>query len=325
MSETTVDILSWMAFAGLILVTLGLGALVDTERRRAVLMLRLRRAGGEALPPRDATQGPARRSGTLARAGAALRRIVLRMGERLSVILGGEARDTAADLRSAGYRSRDALLVFAFLKTVLPVGAFLSGGAWVVTVYPIGMPALIPSAIVLAVALGLSMGVDMVVDSRRRARMGQIRRSFPDLLELLVIASEAGQGPQQALHRVARELQYSAPELAAETRQLVAEIGMTNDRRTAYDKLRARVPLPEIAIFTQALDQSDTYGTPFARAMRNLVSEQRANRLIAMEEKAARLPVLMTIPLIFCIMPAVFVVLVGPAALSIFDNILAGR
>lgn len=323
MSETTIDTLSWVAFAGLVLVTLGLGALVDTERKRAVLMLRLRRAGGEALGPRNAAPGTGR-SGSFAWLRAGLRRIVLRIGERLSVILGGEARDTAADLRSAGYRSRDALLVFAFLKTVPPVGAFLSGGVWVVTVYPIGMPALIPSAIVLAVALGMSMGIDMVVDSKRRARLARIRRGFPDLLELLVISSEAGQGPQQALHRVARELQYSTPELAAEMQQLVAEIAMTNDRRTAYDKLTARVPLPEISIFTQALDQSDTYGTPFARAMRNLVAEQRSNRMIALEEKAARLPVLMTIPLIFCIMPAVFVVLVGPAALSILDNILAG-
>ncbi|WP_420556648.1 type II secretion system F family protein [Roseovarius sp.] len=324
MSEATVNILSWMTFAGVILATLGLCALVNIERRRAGLMLRLRRAGGQALGPRTAAPGTAR-SGSFAWLRGGLRRIVLRLGERLSVILGGEARDTAADLRSAGYRGRDALLVYAFLKTVLPVCAFLSGGVWVVTVYPIGMQALIPSAIVLAVALGMSMGIDMVVDSKRRARLARIRRGFPDLLELLVIASEAGQGPQQALHRVARELHYSTPELAAEMQQMVAEISMTNDRRTAYAKLSARVPLPEIAIFTQALEQSDTYGTPFARAMRNLVAEQRANRLIALEEKAARLPVLMTVPLIFCIMPAVFVVLVGPAGLSIFDNILAGR
>ncbi|MFN3210745.1 MAG: type II secretion system F family protein [Roseovarius sp.] len=324
MSEQTVNLLSWIAFTGLILATLGLGALVDGERRRAALLMRMRRAGGEVLGPRNQRRG-ATRTGALRLIGTGLRRIVLRMGERLAVILGGEARDTAADLRSAGYRSRDALLVFAFLKTVLPVGAFLCGGAFVLASYPIGLPALVPSAIVIAVALGLSMGVDMVVDSQRRARLARIRRGFPDLLELLVISSEAGQGPQQALHRVARELHYSAPELAAETQQLVAEISMTNDRRTAYDKLRARVPLPEIAIFTQALDQSDTYGTPFARAMRNLVAEQRANRLISLEEKAARLPVLMTVPLIFCIMPAVFVVLVGPAALSIFDNILSGR
>ena len=88
--------------------------------------------------------------------------------------------------------------------------------------------------------------------------------------------------------------------------------------------MNIRVPLPEIGVFTQTLDQSDTYGTPFSRAMRTLIEEQRANRLMAVEEKAARLPVIMTLPLIFCIMPAVFVVLVGPAALSVFDNILKG-
>lgn len=313
------ETLAWLAFAGLLVAMLSLAALVDFERRRAGTLLRMRRANGEAgIARRDGGAGGAE----MTRLRRALRRMVLRMGERLSVILGGEARDTAADLRSAGYRGRDALMIFAFLKTVLPVGAFLGGAVWVLATQPLGMAMLIPSSIVLAVALGLSMGVDMVVDGKRKARLAQIRRGFPDMLELLVISSEAGQGPQQALHRVARELHRSCPELSAEMLQMVSEISMTNDRRVAYDKLCARVPLPEISIFTQALEQADTYGTPFARAMRALVAEQRANRLIAIEEKAARLPVIMTIPLIFCIMPAVFVVLVGPAALSIFDNIL---
>ena len=120
------------------------------------------------------------------------------------------------------------------------------------------------------------------------------------------------------------ELMASSPDLAQEMLQMVSEMRMTNDRRAAYDKLNVRVPLPEIGIFTQTLDQSDTYGTPFSRAMRTLIAEQRANRLIWIEEKAARLPVIMTIPLIFCIMPAVFVVLIGPAALSVVDNIISG-
>lgn len=155
-------------------------------------------------------------------------------------------------------------------------------------------------------------------------RLTRIRKGFPDMLELLVISSEAGLGPQPALHRVAREMASICPELSQDIHEMVSEMAMTNDRRAAYERLTARVPLPEIGVFTQTLDQSDTYGTPFSRAMRTLINEQRANRLMAIEEKAARLPVLMTIPLIFCIMPSVFVVLVGPAALSVFDNILSG-
>ncbi|MEQ8899738.1 MAG: type II secretion system F family protein [Roseovarius sp.] len=323
MSEQMMPPLAWLAFVGLVAAFLALAALVESERRRAGIALRLRRANGDAGVARAAS-ADARPSGLCRHVGARLRRIILRMGERLSVILGGEARDTAADLRSAGYKGRDALLVFAFLKTVLPLGAFLCGSVWVLVTYPVGLPMLMPAASVIAVALGLSMGVDVVVDSRRKTRLARIRRTFPDLLELLVISSEAGQGPQQALHRVAREMHHTCEELSGEMQQMVSEIAMTNDRNASYAKLNARVPLPEMAIFTQALEQSDKYGTPFARAMRNLVAEQRTNRLLWIEEKAARLPVIMTIPLIFCIMPAVFVVLVGPAALSIFDNILSG-
>ncbi len=312
----------WLAFGGLVMFILGLAALLQTERDRARLTLRLSRANGTGPARRES--GVGRQSGSLAHAGAQLRRLVARMGERLSAVLGGEARETADDLSSAGFRSRDALLIYAFLKSVLPSAALIGGLAWVLVTTPIGVGMIFPVAKVIAIALGMSKSVDFVVDRKRKTRLARIRRGFPDMLELLVISSEAGLGPQPALQRVATELQATNPEIAGEVLQMVSEMRMTNDRRAAYDKMNIRVPLPEIGVFTQTLDQSDTYGTPFSRAMRTLIEEQRANRLMAVEEKAARLPVIMTLPLIFCIMPAVFVVLVGPAALSVFDNILKG-
>ncbi len=322
MSETMVQLMFWLAFGGLVLTMLALGALMQTERQRNQLATRLTRANGTG--PARRTAQTARRGGSLAHARDQLRRIVVRMGERLSVILGGEARDTAADLSSAGYRGRDALLIYAFLKTVLPLAAVVVGMIWVLATKTIGIEMVLPAAFVIGVALGLSKGVDIVVGQRRKKRLARIRRGFPDMLELLVISSEAGLGPQPALQRVALELASTSSDLAQEILQMVSEMRMTNDRRAAYDKLNTRVPLPEIGVFTQTLDQSDTYGTPFSRAMRSLIEEQRTNRLISVEEKAARLPVIMTLPLIFCIMPAVFVVLIGPAALSVFDNIISG-
>lgn len=322
MSETMLQYVFWLAFGGLALTLLGFGALLYNERRRAAFTTRLMRAAGNGRTRRTATGST--QTGSFAHFRQQLRGVVVQLGERLSVVLGGEARDTAAHLTSAGYRGRDALLIYAFMKTVLPMFALLVGSIWVWVTFGFGMETLFPAAKVIAIALGLSKGVDYVVDQRRKKRLGNIRTGFPDLLELLVISSEAGLGPQPALQRVALELGSTNPELAQEILQMVSEMRMTNDRRGAYDKLNIRVPLPEITVFTQTLDQSDTYGTPFSRAMRTLIEEQRANRLMAVEEKAARLPVIMTLPLIFCIMPAVFVVLVGPAALSVFDNIVAG-
>ncbi|KIN70665.1 Type II secretion system protein [Sulfitobacter noctilucae] len=309
----------WMAFLGLVAAMTGCVALFEMERQRSLTQARLSRANGTA-QTRRSQKGKQDQRKFL----AGLRHAVAQIGERLAVVLGGEARETAADLASAGFRSRDALLIYAFLKTILPLIAVIAGLIWLLLSYPIGIEMVLPGAAVIATALGLSKGVDFVLDHMRSKRLDQIRRGFPDMLELLVISSEAGLGPQPALHRVASELTLTHPALALEVLQMVSEMRLTNDRRAAYAKLNARIPLPEIGVFTQTLDQSDTYGTPFSSAMRTLIAEQRSNRLMWIEEKAARLPVLMTLPLIFCIMPAVFVVLVGPAALSVFDNILSG-
>lgn len=322
MFEVVMNTAFWLALGGLMFTMLGVAALLQYERDRLKITRRLTRAARNG--PSIASRASPQQGGSLAHNAARLRRVIAGMGERLSVVLGGEASETAADLSSAGFRGRDALLIYAFLKTVVPLVAVTVGLIWLLMTKPLGMEMLMPAAMVIAVALTLSKGVDFFVDQRRKERMALIRRGFPDMLELLVISSEAGLGPQPALHRVAAELRLNSPQLAQEILQMVSEMQMTNDRRSAYDKLNIRVPLPEIGVFTQTLDQSDTYGTPFSRAMRTLIEEQRANRLMAVEEKAARLPVLMTLPLIFCIMPAVFVVLVGPAALSVIDNILAG-
>ena len=307
----------WSAFSGLGLCLAALIAWAESERREMQRAARIDRARGGR--PTRAEGAP----GGLVRGGlGSVRQIVLRIGERLAVILGGEARETAGELASAGFRSRDALLVYVFLKTLLPLSAFLAGAGHVIATRAAGIEMLWPMATVIAGALALSKAVDLVVDQKRRARMARIRRGFPDMLELLVITSEAGLGPQPALHRVARVLHGTHPDLAREVLTMVSEMQMTNDRRAAYERLTARVPLPEVAVFTQTLDQSDTYGTPFSRAMRTLIEECRGTWLMQIEERAARLPVIMTIPLIFCIMPAVFVVLVGPAALSVLDNII---
>lgn len=322
MSEPMMQLVFWLAFVGLALALSALGALLHSERQRMRATKRLMRAAGTG--PSRTFPLDDRQSGSMAQLRDRLRALIMRAGERLSVILGGEARETAADLSSAGYRSRDALLIYAFLKTVLPLTTVLLGTGWLLMTKDVGMAMVLPAAKVIGLALALSKGVDLVVSHQREKRMALIRRGFPDMLELLVISSEAGLGPQPALQRVAVELSSTSPEMAQEILQMVSEMRMTNDRRAAYQKLNIRVPLPEIGVFTQTLDQSDTYGTPFSRAMRTLIDEQRANRLMAVEEKAARLPVIMTLPLIFCIMPAVFVVLVGPAALSVFDNIISG-
>ncbi|MGB7319031.1 MAG: type II secretion system F family protein [Planktotalea sp.] len=315
-------LLAWMAFTALGAVLLGAGVLLHLEAKRVQRMNRIMRAAGKLSAAELLHQS--NEPGASKNLLATLKRAATKTGERFTVILGGEARATADDLASAGYTGRDAVLIFAFLKTLVPLIVSVVGLGLVLLRAMNGQSIFMPLIVTVAAALALSKAVDFFVSHKRSTRLATIRRGVPDMLELLVITSEAGLGPQPALHRVARELRRSHPVMANEVLSMVSEMRMTNDRRMAYEKLNIRVPLPEIGVFTQTLHQSDTYGTPFSKAMRTLIADQRTDRLMRIEEKAARLPVIMTMPLIFCIMPAVFIVLVGPAVLSVLDNIIGG-
>ncbi len=310
----------WGAIAGVCLIGVATLALILIERRRMVVMARLQRltdptARRQPNPMEDVRSFS---SGVM----AWIHRLAQITVERFSIMGGGEAEKSADLLVTAGFRGRDALVVFTFLKTVLPLVAVAVGLIWYFLLAPAHVPLIWGVIVVAGGGLIFSKAPDLVLSHYRAKRLYALRKSFPDLLELLVITSEAGLGPQKAMSRVAWEMRLTQPILSAELSQMVTELSMTGDRVAAYQNLATRVPLPEFSIFTQTLSQSEKYGTPFATAIRTLIRDQRADRLLRVEEKAARLPALMTVPLIFFIMPAIFVVLVGPAALTIIDNII---
>lgn len=244
-------------------------------------------------------------------------------GERFGILTGREAARSADLVASAGFPGRDAVVVYAFTKTVVPLSICLMGVIWLVIPDP-GANRVLQVAVIAASALGVARASDLYLAMRRTRRMAEIRRAFPDMLELFVISSEAGLGLQPSLARVGEETADIYPVLSGELIRSTNELRFSNDRQKVLDGLASRIPLPEIAHFAQAVIQADRHGTSFGAAMRTLMRDQRADRILRVEERAARLPVLMTIPLIFLIMPAVFVVLVGPAVLSVLDNIIRG-
>ena len=315
----------WLWIAPIALGCIGLTflALATIEGRKRRVVSRLQRASSGV---GQNTQASNARPGSFWDYGIRhVRRLAQVTSERFSIMGGSEAETSAELLLTAGIRGRDAQVVYAFVKTVLPIAALALGVVWVVFV---GTPASSTlGSFILVVGFGLLISKlpDYYLTYRRNQRLDSIRRHFPDMLELLVIASEAGLGPQKAISRIAWELQDSQPLLALELSELVSELSMTGNRHQAFSNFYARIPLHEISIFAQTLSQGERYGTPFATAMRTLLRDQRAYRMLRFEEKAARLPALMTVPLIFCIMPAVFIVLVGPAFLNIMDNILRAQ
>lgn len=253
-----------------------------------------------------------------------LTRLAALTAERVSIVKGSEAEVSAALLKSAGIRSRDAHIVYAFLKLVLPIAGGLFACLWLALNGDDSTSPLKVIAVITATALTLSRAPDVILSYKKKKRLEKVRRDLPDMLELLVIASEAGLGPMPALTRVAREIYATSPDFAVEMQQLVIELGVLPDRDQAWRNFEARLPLPEVSVFANAMVQSARYGTPFRAALRSLMLDSRAQRLLRLEEQAGRLPALMTVPLILFIMPALFIVLIGPAALSIMDNLMIG-
>ena len=138
-----------------------------------------------------------------------------------------------------------------------------------------------------------------------------------------MICAESGLSLDAALDRVANEIGGANAELAEELSLTSIELGFLPDRRQALLNLNRRTNLPAIRGVVNTLLQTEKYGTPLSQSLRVLANEFRDQRLLRAEEKAARLPATLTVPMILFILPVLFIVLVGPAIISVMDNLLS--
>ena len=174
-----------------------------------------------------------------------------------------------------------------------------------------------------AAAVGLGYkGPEIYIQNLVSKRTLAIRKGLPDALDLLVICAEAGLTVDAAFNRVAKELGRAYPELGDEFALTSIELSFLTQRRQAFENFAYRVNLDSVRGVVTTMIQTERYGTPLASALRVLSAEFRNERMMRAEEKAARLPAIMTVPLILFILPVLFVVILGPAACSISDNVL---
>lgn len=243
----------------------------------------------------------------------------------LKVLQDEQLKQAQVKLAQAGIRSKDAALAVIFGRMILPI---VLGGTMVVGVYVFGWlgdwSPIKRFAIVVASLIGGYKLPDIIVKNKIDKRSAAIRKGLPDALDLLVICAEAGLTVDAAFHRVARELGRAYPELGDEFGLTAIELGFLTDRRSAFENLAQRVNLDSIRGVVTTMIQTEKYGTPLASALRVLSAEFRNERMMRAEEKAARLPAIMTVPLICFILPVLFIVILGPAACSISDNLLTG-
>lgn len=161
-----------------------------------------------------------------------------------------------------------------------------------------------------------------VVRSMAKSHAKVAAGGLPEALELLVVCVEAGLSLEDGIDKMAVELKHSNPQLAEELALTAADLKILPSRESALTKLAERVNVPSVRTVVTTLSQTMRYGTPLAQAMRVVSSEMRNNSLIEMEERANRLPTLMTLPMMLFIMPTIFLIVGGPAALKIMDTFL---
>jgi tight adherence protein C len=170
---------------------------------------------------------------------------------------------------------------------------------------------------VLSALLGFYLP-DIWLKSKAEQRRQKVLYSLPDALDLLVICVEAGMGLDSAINKVALELKLGSPELSEELQLMNLELRAGKQRTDALKNLALRTNLDEISSLTTLLVQTDKFGTSMADALRVYADSYRTQRIQKAEEMAAKLPVKMVIPLLFCIFPSLFLVILGPAAINIY-------
>jgi tight adherence protein C len=190
---------------------------------------------------------------------------------------------------------------------IIPVGLILIFFVFDMT----GIMALVAAVLVVLIAL---MGPEAWLNRKVDERKAEIQRSLPDILDLLVISVEAGLGFEQALDRTVAAVPGA---LSQEFSRMLGETRAGATRSDAMRALEARVDVAEVRSFVLAILQADTFGVSIGRVLRAQAEEMRIKRRQLAQERAQKAPVKMLIPMVFCIFPALFVVILGPAGISI--------
>lgn len=245
--------------------------------------------------------------------------LMRQLAGRLNLLRGAAADQTTLKLRQAGFHSRDAAVVFVFVKLALP----LSLGFLLIMLTSVTRLLEVPEDLALPVSIGAVLAgfliPDLYIKNEATKRSEILTQLLPEGLDLLTICVEAGLSIDAAFRRVAKEMQGSMPELAIEFEMTAVELTYLPDRQQALENMAGRSDSPAVSALVNALRQTEKYGTPLAASLRVLSQEFRQTRASKAEEKGARMPALMTVPLMVFILPTLITVLLAPALMSAFS------
>lgn len=232
-------------------------------------------------------------------------------------------KEYQAMLAQAGINSINGLIAYLFMKRI---GLPILGGIGAVSMYVAYTSPVAPTLLkilyamlgVICVIIALK-GADLYIYNRTVKRKARLVRSFPDALDLLLVCVESGLALDGALSRVCKELGRAHPDITQELNRTRLELTLLNDRTKALQNLGERTGLVPFRSLVSTLIQSEKFGTSLADTLRVLSEDYRLTRLMLAEQKAGRLPVLMTVPLILLMLPAFVMIVVAPAIIKVIE------
>ena len=262
-------------------------------------------------PRRRERRGPGVR-GEVRELGLAL----VKAGSILVPVGAAEREKLARTLRMAGFGQSDALSLFLSLKLAAALACGTAAALWAT-----GNETLAENAFLVALVglVGLVIG-SVIPEYALRAlaarRTRNMSAALPDALDLTVMCLESGLTFERALVTVAEELKPLEPSLAGELRMMEAELRVGSDRRMVLQEFLRRTEVEGLRDLAMALIQSERFGTPLTQSMKNIAAGERTQRALRIAANAERLPVLLTFPMLFFVMPGTMALVAGPAFLS---------
>ncbi len=229
------------------------------------------------------------------------------------------SRELKGRLARAGWRHPNASVMFVVARLSVAVITALLAFTYISVSESFNLPVFAQFLAAAAAGAGGFFFPDLMVKNAVQNRQAKMIRGFPDSLDLLTICVEAGLSIEGAFAKVTEEIAESAPILSQEYGLTSAELAYLGDRAKAYQNFADRTGLPSAKALSTALGQSEKYGTPVVVALRVLSQESRDDRMSKAERKAGSLPAQLTVPMIVFFLPALFLVIIGPAIIKVMD------
>jgi tight adherence protein C len=249
--------------------------------------------------------------------GRLLEKTTPRMGKALQPKTEEEVGKLRAKLNYAGFRSETAPSIFLGLKIICLAAGFLIGGGTMLFTKGLTNEAGMYTVAIAGIAFYLP---DIVLRFIRKSRQNNIFFGLPDALDLMVVCVEAGLGLDQAMRKVSEEMKKTYAVIAEEFGLCNLQLQMGRARNDVLHDLGARTGVDDLKALAAILIQADKFGSSVAQALRVQSDSMRTRRRQMAEEKAAKTAVKLIFPLVLFIFPAIFIVLVGPAAITMINE-----